>query len=118
MKKILILLFFIALSIKAQETKFDLYIVNKGDSFNSIAKKFGMTKKELFELNSYKKNAKLLVGVSLFVRKDKNSNFHLVKKSETLYSISKQHHVTVEKLKQLNRLKSNEIHVGQKLKFK
>lgn len=40
---------------------------------------------------------------------------HIVKKGETLYRISKQHGVAVEKLKQLNRLESNSISIGQRL---
>lgn len=117
MKKIFILLFFTAILANAQDKSYDLYVVNKGDSFESIAKKFNMTKEALLELNAYKKNAKLLTGVSLFVKKVKSNQFHVVRKSETLYSISKQHGLTVNQLKRLNHLKSNEIRIGQYLKL-
>ena len=41
----------------------------------------------------------------------------VVKKGDTLYSISKKYSVTIEELKKLNKLKSNEIKIGQKLKI-
>jgi flagellum-specific peptidoglycan hydrolase FlgJ len=40
---------------------------------------------------------------------------YLVVKGDTLYSISKKHHTTVEQLSKLNRLKSNELSIGQVL---
>ena len=40
---------------------------------------------------------------------------HVVKKGETLYRISKQHNVSVEQIKQFNRLGSNTLEIGQKL---
>ena len=46
-----------------------------------------------------------------------NTNYYTVKKGDTLYSISKKYSVTIEELKKLNKLKSNEIKIGQKLKI-
>jgi flagellum-specific peptidoglycan hydrolase FlgJ len=43
---------------------------------------------------------------------------HEVKKGDTLYSISKIYGITVDELKALNGLRSNTIHVGQKLKVR
>ena len=39
----------------------------------------------------------------------------IVKKGDTLYSLSKKHNLTVEELKEFNGLKSNTIYIGQKL---
>lgn len=44
--------------------------------------------------------------------------YHVVKKGETLYGISKDHNITVDKLKELNGLNSNVIGVGSKLRVK
>lgn len=41
---------------------------------------------------------------------------HKVKKGESLYSISKKYNITVDKLKRINGLKKNTLHVGQILK--
>jgi flagellum-specific peptidoglycan hydrolase FlgJ len=43
---------------------------------------------------------------------------HIVTKGDTLYSLSKKYHTTVEELKRLNRLDSNEISLGQLLIIK
>ena len=42
-------------------------------------------------------------------------NYYTVKKGDTLYSIAKKFDTTVEKLKELNGLKSNTLSIGQKL---
>jgi LysM repeat protein len=123
MKKLVIFLFFSVLFTNAQSNSYDLYVVNKGDSFKAIAQQFNMTVDELLVLNAYKKDARLLTGVSLFVKKQKKKEqikdkFHLVKRHETLYSISKQHHLTVGRLKKLNHLRTNEIRVGQYLRLR
>lgn len=43
------------------------------------------------------------------------AQYHVVKRGETLYRISKQHGVSVDQVKEWNNLRSNEISVGQKL---
>ncbi|MFC0604806.1 muramidase family protein [Winogradskyella pulchriflava] len=45
-----------------------------------------------------------------------NNNFHTVEKGQTLYSLAKQYNITVDELKQQNKLTSNIIKVGQKLR--
>ena len=58
------------------------------------------------------------------VKKDKsskkeknNSKYYIVKKGDTLYSISKKYNMSLKDLKNLNKLKSNKIKIGQKLKI-
>ena len=58
------------------------------------------------------------------VKKDKsseketnNSKYYTVKKGDTLYSISKKYNMSLNDLKNLNKLKSNDIKIGQKLKI-
>lgn len=48
----------------------------------------------------------------------KKSNIHYVRKGDTLYSIAKKNHTTVEKITALNNLKGDKIYPGQKLKLK
>ncbi|OPZ99116.1 MAG: Gamma-DL-glutamyl hydrolase precursor [Bacteroidetes bacterium ADurb.Bin408] len=48
----------------------------------------------------------------------KKTDIHHVKKGDTLYSIAKNNHTTVEKIIALNNLKSDKIYPGQKLKLK
>ncbi|CAN5545575.1 hypothetical protein BH11BAC2_BH11BAC2_02640 [soil metagenome] len=44
------------------------------------------------------------------------NKYHIVQKGETLYRISKEYNLTVDELKQLNNLTSNNVSVGVKLK--
>ncbi|PKG41132.1 glucosaminidase domain-containing protein [Psychroflexus sp. MES1-P1E] len=44
--------------------------------------------------------------------------FYLVKKGDTLYNISQKFDITVEKLKLINKLKNDQIQIGQELKVK
>jgi|AntRauTorckE5430_2_1112549.scaffolds.fasta_scaffold01923_3 LysM repeat protein len=46
------------------------------------------------------------------------SNVHVVQKGETLYGISKQHNITVQRLKDLNGILENTIEIDQWLRFK
>ena len=58
---------------------------------------------------------------SLNEAKKKNNkaekNQYIVKKGDTLYSISKKYKVPVDELIKKNNLKSNNISIGQKLKI-
>ncbi len=44
-----------------------------------------------------------------------NNDFILVKKGDTLYSISRSNNITIDELKKINDLHTNEINIGQKL---
>jgi rare lipoprotein A (peptidoglycan hydrolase) len=57
----------------------------------------------------------LLVFISFNNLVSKDQKFHIVKKGETLYSISKAYNLNIEKLKELNNLESNEISIGQQV---
>jgi membrane-bound lytic murein transglycosylase D len=56
------------------------------------------------------------------VKSDNNAQlydaFHFVQPGETLYSISRKYSVTVDQVKSWNRLESNQIEVGQRLKVR
>ncbi|MDO6737678.1 LysM domain-containing protein [Wenyingzhuangia sp. 2_MG-2023] len=45
-------------------------------------------------------------------------NHHIVQQKETLYSISKKYGLTVDALKKMNDLRSNDISIGQELRIK
>ncbi|MBC9797914.1 glucosaminidase domain-containing protein [Sinomicrobium weinanense] len=49
---------------------------------------------------------------------NKREKTHIVRRGDTLYSISKRYNTTVESLKRTNRLRSNTIAVGQELKIR
>lgn len=73
---------------------------------------------EDYELNKYddfKKDFKYSGQVAQ-VEPERQAKKHIVvKKGDTLYSLSKKHELSIDRLKWLNGLKSNELSVGQKL---
>ncbi len=99
----------------------DFYVVKKGDSLYSIAKKYGTTVNELKSLNNLSSN-NLSIGQVLRVPKSSSSNqenvsgnTYVVKKGDTLYSIAKKYGLTVNELKKLNNLSSNTLNIGDVL---
>jgi hypothetical protein len=50
-----------------------------------------------------------------YVVENKPAKYIVVSKGDTLYSIARNNNITVQKLKEINDLNSNEISIGQKL---
>jgi LysM repeat protein len=94
------------------------HTVQKGETLYSISRLYDMTAENLADIN--KLNSKeLKIGQELKVneRISESDSFHLVKKGDTLYSISKKYGLSVDELKRLNQLSSNTISIGQKLRI-
>lgn len=100
------------------ETSLDnsVYIVKKGDSLWSIAKKYGLSVDELKSINNLNDNL-LNIGQILKVTDDYmiNNDIYIVKKGDSLYSIAGKYDVSVDDLKKYNNLDSNIINIGQEL---
>lgn len=94
------------------------YIVQKGDSLWSVARKYGLTVDKLKQLNNLSSNM-LSVGQKLLVKDTSSSEevgvYYTVKSGDTLYGIAKQYGLTVDELKSMNNLKSNNLTINQKL---
>lgn len=121
--------------IKKEDLKRTTHTVIPGETLYSISKDYNMTVEEVIQLNKLKSNA-LNVGQQLIVTQNDVSNeekqkvekinneielqqkrdiVHTVKPKETLFSISRIYSVPVAEIKQLNKLTTYEISVGQKL---
>ena len=107
------------------------HVVSEGETLYQISKTYGVKADYIaltnkIEGNTIFKGQKILiektgeskVPVSYEVNPDHdNPNFHFVRTGETLYSIAKQHGLSVDKLKTMNGLSDNEIALGEKLKI-
>ncbi len=100
----------------------ETYTVKKGDSIYKIAKRFNISVNEIKKANNLKSN-KLQIGMQLQIpdkknkitKKSQDTEYHIVKKGETLFRIAKKYNTSVEELKRLNGLNSNKLSIGQKL---
>lgn len=106
---------------KAVTTSENDYIVKSGDSLWSIAKKFVITVDELKKANNLKSNL-LSINQVLTIPKgsstEDNNDYYIVKKGDSLWKIANQFNTTVDKLKEINKLSTNDLSVGQKLLIK
>ena len=115
--------------------------VKRGESLATIARKYRCTTSDIKAWNRLKKS-KIVYGQRLTVyiakpsKKTKNitevaqgqsvagnntetlvhNNFHIVKKDEYLGKIASKYNVSLDNLKKWNRLNSNTVQIGQKLK--
>ena len=93
------------------------YIVQKGDTLSSIAKKFHVNLNQLVQENHLTNKNKLSIGQVLVIPAngmDESENY-IVKKGDSLSSIAKKFNTTVDKIRSDNHLKTDVIFVGQKL---
>ena len=87
------------------------YIVQKGDTLYSIAKKYNISVDELKEINNLN-NDLLSIGKKIYVIPNKE---YIVKAGDTLYSIARKYNTTVSQLADYNNLKSVILSIGQKI---
>lgn len=98
------------------------HIVKKGETLSGISEQYGVDVATLKQINKLKKdqvypNMRVEL-VSQSKEKIKSSkNYHTVKKGESLSDISEKYGVDVATLKRVNKLKSDRIQVGMKLKL-
>lgn len=110
--------------------KTEVYRVRSGDNLYDIAKKFRMTSTELMKLNKLNQKSVLHPGQKIIISVPKKSvspkknkpsqrlaQIYRVKAGDNLGVISLKLKVSLHDLKKWNGLNSNNIRVGQKLKY-
>jgi len=98
----------------------NIYIVKSGDSLYSIANKYGVTVKEIKDLNNLNSDS-LSIGQKLLLpgeSEETTLNTYTVKSGDTLYKIANKYNISVDELKKLNNLSSNTLSIGQTLKIR
>lgn len=107
------------------------HVVKSAETLFSIAKKYGVSVDDLKRWNNLRSNTlspgmklavnngmantKVNVGEKTPIAGAENRKVHVVKQSETLFSISRQYSVSVEQIKDWNHLTGNALNIGQKL---
>ena len=116
------------------------YTVAKGDTVSRIARKFGVSRRELMAVNGLANPRALRVGRSIKIptsevvsreekskkqpalvgqgQDTKEDQYYTVKSGDSVYSIAKANRVGVKELQQLNKIERNLIKPGQKLRLK
>ncbi len=111
-----------------------VHVVAKGDSFSTMAKKYGVGAKAIETANPGVDSTKLKIGQKVNIpaaapkpvkangtktgapAAPDSDGAYTVKSGDNLGSIAKRHGTTVAKLREANGLKTDQIKVGQKLK--
>jgi LysM repeat protein len=111
----------------AQTEKYIEHRVEKGETITQIAKKYDVSKKDLFKLNpdaqnGVNENGIILIPIQSSKGKTKEASSnqvgkkHTVKTKETLYSIAKNYDIEVEDIENVNpEIVKNGIAIGQVL---
>lgn len=116
------------------------HTVKEGETMWLISQKYAIKLNSLYSKNLMEKGTEPNVGSVLLLQKkasvtpdtiktkasvvkkninnQNDSNIHIVKTGETLYSISKLYQISIQELMDLNQMHSNSITVGQQLKVK
>lgn len=106
-----------------------VHVVRQGETLFGIAKMYGMVTKDLMATNNLS-NEQIYIGQKLVVVQVQKSGelktppnipeelIHVVKKGETLYSISKRYGVSVEQIKELNHPMNEAVLPGQKIRIR
>jgi len=94
---------------------FFVHTVKKGDTLGAIARKYGISYKMIQRFNKMR-NAVIYPKQTLVIPVPRRESIHYrVKKGDSIYKIARLFNVKVERIKERNGLKSNVIHVGDKL---
>jgi len=119
------------------ENPLDYHIVKESESLFDISRKYNVSLTKLKQLNNLESTL-ISRGQKLQIRNFSTktvsephshvhsnhksdseieiTNYHLVEKDETLYSLSRRYNLSLNELKRLNNLNSNLIVIGQKLR--
>ena len=93
------------------------YTVQRGDTLYSISQKFNIPVNKLKEINNLNTNT-ILPGQILIIKENitpPQPTTYKVQKGDTLYSISQKFNTTVDEIKRLNNITSNNIYINQEL---
>ncbi|HOJ31642.1 MAG TPA: LysM peptidoglycan-binding domain-containing protein [bacterium] len=111
---------FMAANVICANTIVQRHVIKKGETLSSVAQRYNTTIEQLRKWNNLNSNRiypgqTIIVNKYEAIQKPVDSHYYIVKKGDTLSSISKTTGISVEKLKAYNNMKTNAIMPGQKL---
>ena len=97
------------------------YTVKKGDTLWGISNQYGVNVSDLAALNNVTADT-LKIGMVLTIPTNSGNNpdnmfLYTVKKGDSLWSISKVYSTSVEEIKRINNLTSNNLYIGQVIRI-
>lgn len=103
--------------------KFIIHEVEAGETLYALSRKYNVDVQSIEDMNSgsitsLKIGQRVLIPSTKVLETTSGTIEHIVKPSETLYSISRQYNVKVDDLKNWNNLAESSISIGQKLVIK
>ena len=116
---------YIYLQKKPKTGDMEFYFVQPGETIYDVAQKTGIQLKYLLEYNNLNTGVKLKANTKLFLQPGvksaannigvKKTKVHSVAAKEGLYTIAKTYSVTVQQLKEWNKLGSDNLKIGQEI---
>lgn len=116
---------YIFLAKKAKTGKQPAYILQQQETLHDVAQITGIQLKYLAGYNNLATDAILTTGTTLYLQPGlqgtgkiagtANPKVHLVGPKEGLYSIARTYNVTIQQLKEWNRLESDNLKIGQQI---
>lgn len=102
--------------------KTETYTVKKGDSLYKIANQFGITVDDIISSNNLTSTTLqigqvLTIPTSSTIKPGTNYINYTVKSGDSLWKIANSYNTTVDQIKRLNNLTSNNLSIGQQLKI-
>ena len=103
---------------------YKVHVVTKGDNLSYIGRKYNVSYQVIKDFNNLRSNnlnikQKLIIPINKKSSKLKldSKHYHIVKKGDSLESISKLHKVSVQNIKLQNKLQSSFIKIGDRLRI-
>lgn len=103
---------------------YKIHTVTRGENLSYIGKRYGVSYRVIKDFNNLKSNKlklkqKLVIPITKNSRsiKQKRQNYYMVKRGDSLESISKMYKVSIENLKVQNKLHSSLIKIGDRLRI-
>ena len=97
------------------------HTVRKGDTLSELSRQYRVKVSNLKKWNNLRSNI-IVVGQKLrlrnFSRSKKTHTFYRVRPGDTLSQIAQKYRIKVKELKKFNKLRSNTIFAGQKLRVR